>query len=128
MTRIPCKWCSSPNHTQFYCKKKPRKPIPFESPKSKKKRMKTRALWYQQNPPDENGTWLCYLQISSLCPKSLTKETLTMEHVQPRVKAPELKYVVENIRPSCNKMKDSRTIEQLAKIWPHLTQYIDTLN
>ena len=90
--------------------------------------MSTRSAWYKVNPPNEDGKWECYLQISSLCPRYLSKSLLTLEHVQPKVKAPELKYDISNIRPSCswcNKMKGSRTIEKLAKIWPHLAIYID---
>lgn len=129
-----CSICNNPYHSQTFCSQKPRKPIKTarrpiaqESIKSKNKRLETARKWLKQNPPDENGYWTCYLQISDMCPKQLTKELLVREHVIPKVKAPHLKYDIDNIRPACtwcNRLKDSRTLEDLAKIWPHLLQYL----
>ena len=102
-----------------------------ESDKAKTKRIATYKRWIKANPPDENGRWECYLQISSMCPKSLSRNLLSLEHVKPRSKNPELKYKIENIKPSClscNEMKGSRTIEELSKIWPHLLKYMDKEN
>ena len=135
-----CSKCGSDSHTSFMCrhwggkggkdpvdKFKLYKPLRNESKKSHSKRMSTRRVWFENNPPDENGRWECYLQISGLCPRKLTKELLTMEHVEPRSKAPEKKYRVENIKPSCsfcNRSKGSRSLEQLARLWPHLEKYL----
>ncbi len=130
----PCKWCKSTEHTQFLCRQKPRtpikrssKPIAQESKKARAKRRKAAAIWFEQNPPDENGEWTCYLQISYGCFKQLTRNTLSLEHVKPKVKAPELKYEPSNIRPSCppcNKLKGSQTLEVLVRRYPHLIKYI----
>lgn len=138
-----CTRCGSKYHTAFLCrtwggkgkagkdpvdKLKMYKPLRNESKKSHSKRMSTRRVWFENNPPDENGNYICYLQISSMCPKTLSKQLLTLEHVQPKTKAPELKYDTSNIRPACtwcNRSKASRSLEQLAKIWPHLQVYLD---
>ncbi len=139
MKSKPCSLCGSPYHTQTFCRMKPhkplkrsdikrsQKPLAVESPKSRTKRIRTYKKWMATNPPDSTGHWECYLQISSLCPRMLTRDMLTLEHVMPKVKAPELKYEIANIRPSCafcNKMKGSRTLDELVKLWPHLVKYL----
>lgn len=136
----PCKICGGLSHTAAFCYQKANKPIkiksylprsrkliPAESKKAYSRRVQTYHKWMKANPPNSDGHWLCYLQISELCPKRLVRETLTLEHVITRSKAPELKYDITNIRPACgwcNKMKGSRTLEQLAKNFPHLLQYV----
>lgn len=84
-------------------------------------------LWYKTNKPDNDGFYTCYLQISSMCPIRLSKQSMTKEHVMPKVKAPELKFEPSNIRPACkwcNKLKGSRTLEQLAQAFPQVQKYI----
>lgn len=130
----PCSFCNATGHTAFTCRKKPNKPLRaartpmrLESVKAKTKRRITYKKWLEVNPPDTDGYWTCYLQISTLCLGRVNQSTLTLEHVQPKVKAPELKYDITNIRASCsfcNKLKGSRTLSQLVKIWPHLVKYL----
>lgn len=139
----PCKLCGSQWHTAFKCRLKVRakmhmnvplkrssKVLRPESKKSMAKRKSTYKKWVKANPPNEYDTWTCYLQISSLCPKILRKEYLTLEHIIPKVKAPELKYDISNIKPACsfcNKQKGSQTLDKLARIFPHLKQYIPAI-
>lgn len=107
---------------------RPARQIAPESKKAYRARVATYKSWMKANPSDEHGYWTCYLHISQLCPVRLTRSMLTLEHVQPKVKRPDLKYDIGNIRPSCkfcNKLKGSRTPEQLAKIWPHLNYLVE---
>lgn len=132
----PCKICGKLGHYAYQCRlnlnprkpiKRSRKPIRSESAKNYIARVKTYHEWMKLNPPDNTGHWDCYLQISQLCLKRVTVETLTLEHVIPRSKRPDLKFDVTNIRPSCsfcNKLKSSQTLEQLARNWPHLNIYL----
>lgn len=123
-----CKVCGSNYHTAGYHKpKKPLKrsitPIKMESDKARGKRITTYKIWIKLNPPDEYGYWDCYLRISSLCPKRINREMLILEHVYPKIKYPALKYEPKNIKPSCafcNRLKQSNTVQQLAKTFPHI--------
>lgn len=86
-----------------------------------------KRAWFKMNPPDGKGEWECYLQIADNCPRKMAYQYLTLEHVMPKVKAPELKFDPKNIRPSCapcNRVKGSKTIEKLAKTYPHLRVYL----
>lgn len=114
-----CKYCGSSTHTTLMCLNKPRVPIRQESEKARSKRTATSREWYRLNPPDENGTWICYLQISPRCPRILTRSTITLEHVKSKVRHPELKYDVNNLKPACefcNKLKGSLDLEDLPMI------------
>jgi 5-methylcytosine-specific restriction endonuclease McrA len=125
----PCKHCGSQGHYPFQCFKKPKKPIPVEAPKTKRRRVNTATRWFKKNPPDENGHWLCYLRISALCPGTLTRPLVTLEHVYPKKTYPQFRYTIRNIKPACtfcNKLKGSRTIAQLAKVFPQVAALIET--
>lgn len=116
--------CGDIWHTKKY--HKPHKGFKYlrqESRKTRVKRVRTAAMWLGLNPPDNYGYWECYLQISTMCPKKLNRQNLSQEHVYSKVRHPELKYVVENIKPACafcNKMKGSRDITELAKAFHHI--------
>jgi 5-methylcytosine-specific restriction endonuclease McrA len=114
-----CKYCGSNMHTTLMCINKPRVPLRKESEKAKSKRTATSREWYTLNPPDKNGTWTCYLQISPRCPRILTRTTITLEHVKSKARHPELKYVVSNLKAACefcNKLKGSLDLEDLPMI------------
>lgn len=130
-----CSYCGKTGHTSMYCYAKPVVSLKTfhrlnpESPKAKKERVRTAAIWHQNNPPDENGNYECYLKISALCPQTVSREILTLEHVYPRAKFPELKYNWRNIKascPYCNKLKGSNTIEKLALMFPQVALLIET--
>lgn len=100
-----------------------------ESKKSQQKRKQTAARWFENNPPDEDGYWDCYLQISDYCHKRVNRPMITLEHCYPKFKYPELKHVQENIKPSCafcNKLKGSKTLQQLARIFPKIDAMLKT--
>lgn len=124
-----CKYCKAyVNHTSIMCWKKPRNPIKQESDKARLKRRNTANSWFALNPPDEDGWWYCYLRISSLCLKRMTRDTVTLEHVKPKSSRPELKYRADNIKPACgpcNRMKGSQSLERLTINFPHLAQYLE---
>lgn len=122
-----CKWCGQTNHTSLMCFQKPRKRIKPVAKHTEQKEIDCKYAWFKENPPDESGTWVCYLQISPLCPILLTKETIVQEHVKPKGRYPELKYVVSNRKPSCeycNGLKSSQSLETLAEEYPHLREYV----
>ncbi len=129
-----CSNCGSPYHGSLHCTLKPRsvlsrpsKPMRRESVKTRAKRQHTSSEWDKLNPPDENGEWTCYLQISPLCPRQLTIETLVREHVKPKHSHKHLQFDVTNIKPSCtfcNGVKIGKSLETLSKEYPHLKKYI----
>ena len=111
-----CKFCGGIGHGALTCSQKPRKFIKKESNKYRKKRQDTSRAWYRANPPDSNGNWVCYLQIATECPRILTRETITLEHVKPKVRYPELRFDISNLKPACslcNKEKASRELHEL---------------
>lgn len=124
----PCKFCKDPkpNHFPYQCRANPkmalkRKKLLRNTPikkvgKQTKQWFITRATWIRKNPPDENGYWYCYLNIHPWCPRKLTIETLTLDHVIARTKDQSKKFVQNNLRPACgycNNMKGSRSLEQV---------------
>lgn len=116
--------CKSKWHTKAFCTRKPKKPI---KPKRDTKWSETRGQWFKDNPPNLNGVYICYLQISELCPKRLTPGRTTLDHIVPRGRGKQYKYDVNNLRPSCfacNSLKGSQTLETLAKTYPHLNKYL----
>ena len=111
-----CKHCGKDNHSSIMCFAKPRKRIKNISSKTLFKKQATDREWYRLNPPSEKGIWICYLQIAPNCPKQLTRSTITLEHVKSKARHPELKFVVDNLKPACefcNKLKGSLDVEEV---------------
>lgn len=130
---MKCKICNKRSYSDYCYLHKPYKPIKKQakikrvSAKTKKQNDILRIMWYRKNRPDQYGRWECYLQISSQCPVSLTRQTLTLEHVESKVRSPEKKFLVSNIKPSCswcNRLKGSKSLEELARVYPRLQKYI----
>ena len=128
-----CSYCGKSNHTAFNCyqKRKDNKTPQMrqESESHKHKRTITATYWFQDNPPDKDGHWLCYLQISPFCPRILNRDTITLEHVYPKAKYPELQFMPENLKPSCefcNKLKWHNTIYKLVPFYPNLALLVAT--
>lgn len=110
----PCKICGD-DHPAFVCPKRKRKAMRKEAVKTKAKRLSTRKLWFELNRSDSSGFWYCYLNISPQCLKRLTEATIVLEHEQAKVRRPDLKYDVKNIKPSCspcNELKGSLSAEE----------------
>lgn len=125
-----CKFCGEiGKHYSWQCPNKPRKALKKEAPKSQARRQRTSREWYESNPPpNPDGTWTCYLQISPLCPKRVDRTTINLEHVKPRAKYQHLKYDPSNIRPACepcNKLKGPWTLEQLAETYPKIRKMLE---
>lgn len=88
-----------------------RKPMKQMSAKYDKLWRATRKEWYETNLPDVHGYWQCYLQISPECSITVDRSTINLEHVLSKVRHPELRFVVSNLRPAChpcNKLKGSK--------------------
>lgn len=124
--------CDRGCYGDFCLQHKPRKPITAkkryikpESDKERSKRLKTAQRWYnsKHNKPDPyTGQWDCYLNgLSQNCLGKVDEYTINLDHVIPKVKAPELKYFIKNLRAACqpcNKKKGSWTLDQLKERYP----------
>ena len=91
-----CSYCDSEEHTLFYCPTKPKSAI---NPKGKygQRMDMVRREWYRQNPPDHSGYYYCYL-----CGKAITRSQTELDHVIARSRAPELRFELNNLKPSCH--------------------------
>lgn len=123
-----CKFCRdpNPNHFPYTCPVNPKvalkrkvglKRTPLKKVgKQTKQWFVTRATWIRKHPPDEQGFWYCYLQIHPWCPKKLTLETLTLDHVVARTKDPSKRFAQDNLQPACiycNNEKGSKSLDQV---------------
>lgn len=111
-----CKHCGSSWHPSMNCPGVPKKAIKKESNSTRSKRVATSKLWFQINPPNASGHWICYLNTSPECPRVLDRSTITLEHVKSKVRYPELRYDVTNLKPACshcNKLKGSLDLDEL---------------
>lgn len=119
----PCKWCGeeNPTHYPFQCKDNPKR-NKYKLPKQGKVAfaMKmTRDVWFDKNPPDSNGFYHCYLNISNQCPNRLLPIDTMLDHVQPRSSHPELRFDLLNLMPCCfwcNSLKGSRSLKEALKL------------
>lgn len=124
----PCKFCHDPKpkHFPYQCPINPKvalkrkqglKRTPLKKVgKQTKQWFVTRATWIRKNPPDANGYWYCYLNIHPWCPRRLTIETLTLDHVVPRSKDHSIKFTLSNLKPACtycNNQKGSKRLDQV---------------
>lgn len=122
----PCKHCTLTGHFPWLCPANPKAQLkrkiglrrtPIKKiGKQTKQWFVTRATWIRKNPPDKNGFWYCYLQIHPWCPKKLTIDTLTLDHVISRSRNPRLRFKQSNLKPAClacNEMKGSRDLDQV---------------
>lgn len=106
-----CRYCLQTGHTAFYCPARPRKPL--RAKRAMQKRGKhfslwaaTREKWLGQN----TGPYECYI-----CQRPLERDELTLDHIESRSRRPELRYVLENLRPCCgpcNREKGSLGLEE----------------
>lgn len=56
----------------------------------------TRRAWIKLNPPDHAGYYYCHY-----CSVAMTVNEMTLDHMQSRTRAPELRYEMTNLLPSC---------------------------
>lgn len=122
---IYCKYCKKEGyHSQLMCFNKPRRPIKSKVDLTWRD---TVSKWKLANPPNLNGNWICYLQISKMCLGRIDKHSLTLDHVIPKSRGIEYKYDINNLKPCCmpcNSLKGSRTLENLSKDYPQLKGYL----
>jgi 5-methylcytosine-specific restriction endonuclease McrA len=57
---------------------------------------RTRQKWFKENPPNFEGYYVCYL-----CEKWVSVKEITLDHVIPRSRRPDLKYEMSNLQPAC---------------------------
>lgn len=109
----PCKWCSSLEHTQFYCYKKPRTPIRKKGKKAKKWD-KAKITWFELNPPDEYGMWYCIVGGSGLTrDSSYSTYLLNIDHDISRARDSTKVDEQSNLNPICpkhNRLKGSKSL------------------
>lgn len=137
----PCKYCGKMGHWSYECRLNPKKILKREAQrqirrapiqrsnkpikrsaiakqgKHAKQWLTTRATWIRRNPPPIRGQYYeCYLKIHEWCPKLLTIDTLTLDHVVSRTRDPSLRYKLSNLRPACiycNELKGSRSLDEV---------------
>lgn len=120
--------CSRGTYGEFCMAHKPRQPLQQKAPLRKlgkrgRKNQQTTRAWREQNKE-----FICYLQIDPRCLIYLDEQTAVPEHVKPKSKSTqEEAHDIKKIRAACtfcNELKGSRTIETLAKIYPHLQRLL----
>jgi hypothetical protein len=140
MKQKECSYCHRLNHTSLNCfrkkidkaeedRSKIKRPLKKESTKSMQKRQITKDTFFTLIKPDEEGMYDCYLQISPHCLKRMPKHYVSAEHCFSKQRFPELKYVPENILPSCqpcNALKLSNSPYQLAILFPNVKAMLET--
>jgi 5-methylcytosine-specific restriction endonuclease McrA len=115
-----CRYCDSIDHTQFYCRLKPRAAIkakksPAKIGKYGKQWLITRAQWFMDHPAYE---YRCYLKISPYCLETMRPEETTLDHIKSRSRHPELRFVQSNLAPCCgpcNELKGCKNVEQVTE-------------
>lgn len=109
MSTTYCDDCNK-THTSLMCFNKPRKPIRQIS-KVGLQWIKKRQQWLRDNPPDNHGYYFCYI-----CSKPLTSLNVTLDHIQPRSRRPDLRLETSNLAPccwSCNHKKGSKPLHKI---------------
>jgi 5-methylcytosine-specific restriction endonuclease McrA len=107
--RVHCTHCDSLEHFKSDCPKrrpkwKDRVPGPdgrYPPLKSyiigfKEKWGRCRKQWMQENPPNHAGFYQCHY-----CGVNIPAKEMQLDHKIPRSRAPELRYVLSNLTPSC---------------------------
>lgn len=131
MDRFPkkaCKHCGLMGHFPYQCRTNPRKALKrTELKRSTKPIAKigkqtkqwfiTRATWIRKNPPPIEGQyWECYLQIHPWCPRRISIDNLTLDHVISRTRDPSKRFAQDNLKPAClhcNEMKGSKSLDEV---------------
>lgn len=130
MKHKPCKYCGGTDHTSLMCFNKPRVPdarlknrqLQYRIGKEDAEDVAFRSGW-KQSIANHTGMYPCYLKISPLCPGWLTMDQVTLEHKNPKSRFPEQRRDRKNAGIACepcNKLKGTRTLEELQRIYPHL--------
>jgi 5-methylcytosine-specific restriction endonuclease McrA len=107
--RVHCTHCDSLEHFKSNCPKvkpkwKDRVPGPdgrYPPMKSyivgfKEKWGRCRTKWVKENPPNHAGFYQCHY-----CGLNIPKDEMQLDHKIPRSRAPELRFELSNLTPSC---------------------------
>jgi 5-methylcytosine-specific restriction endonuclease McrA len=104
-------------HFPYQCFKNPKRKQTLRAVgKYTKQWFVTRDAWIKKNPPNHQGYWICYLQIHPNCPKWLTLDMLTLDHVVARSRDGTKRFKQDNLKPAChwcNEMKGSRKLDEV---------------
>lgn len=127
-----CKHCGKDNHSSLTCfsyrkaqpKARSRALKPISERMGREHALDRQdKLKLLQNTANINGYYECYLRISSICPRILDVDMVVLEHVRSKGSFPELRHEPSNHKVSCygcNSLKGSRSLNSLAKEYPHL--------
>lgn len=55
-----------------------------------------RAKWLLEHPPNHEGYYFCYI-----CGRAMTREEVTLDHMESRSRRPHLRYDENNLAPCC---------------------------
>lgn len=94
-----CKWCKedNPKHWPYQCRNNPKmtaRPLKrFKAGKVSHTWQRTREIWFRENYQD---SYNCFY-----CGRHLWIYEVTLDHYLSRSRHPELRYDLENLRPSC---------------------------
>jgi len=119
-----CLTCGKRAYSDYCVQHKPRKPLNKLGKRGKQNKITSDRFRSTLNP---DQIYYCYLQIHEYCPVTLTADQVVPEHVKSKSGSPELRDSLENIKKACtwcNGLKGSRSLENLAKEYPHLTKYL----
>lgn len=89
-------------HTSLMCFNKPRKTVKVKKESTPSRRsierrwLNTRKRWIKLNPPDHSGYYYCVY-----CGKGVKVNEMTLDHIEPRSKRPDLRFELSNLAPSC---------------------------
>lgn len=119
-----CTFCGDPEHTQFYCRKKPRTPIktnklPNKIGKVGRATESAVAKWKRTQKPNHQGYYQCYIG-SDMIPY------LVAEHPYSKARHPDMR-TTQKFEPVCNehnKLKGSLDIDEFLEKYPEFKQTV----
>lgn len=109
----PCD-CGANWHTAWQCpsRKKPMKrstkPLQAKKPMNKvgkigKALAKQSREWREENPPNHEGYYICYL-----CGRWILAELMNLEHPDSKARHPEFRFVKGKLRPACGECNEDK--------------------
>lgn len=105
----PCRWCQSEKHLSWRCYQNPKRAEQtakkLSNGKVARRWYKTRRQWFKENPAEG---YTCYL-----CGVYVPKNEVTLDHIIPRSRRPDLRYELTNLAPACwtcNSQKGSKVL------------------
>jgi len=112
----PCKLCGTPGHTKTFCFMNKKTPIKQSTKPLKRTPIKARGKkaskwsiarkhYLKHNPADKDGNRIC-----GICKKPVHESEITIDHILPRTRRPDLIFTQSNLQPAhakCNESKAS---------------------